>query len=113
MSARLPSHVEVSGLIRAVEAEGGFATVIRKGEREAGDFLVVIAERGANSRAYERVPSLDGKRTWILAKRQDTEDNAEFSDYLNRRLQRDPDLWVVELDIANGERFIGLPPFAG
>ena len=113
MDARLPTHVEVTGLIRAVEAQGGFATVIRKGEREAGAFLVVITERGANARVYERVPSLDGERKWLLAKTQATEDNSEFQDYLNRRLQRDPDLWAVELDIANGERFIGLPPIAG
>jgi hypothetical protein len=67
----------------------------------------------ALSRVYERVPQLDGPRIWMLAKAQTAEDNGEFSDYLNRRLQRDPDLWALELDIANGERFIGLPHFAG
>ena len=113
MDARLPTHVEVTGLIRAVEAQGGFATVIRKGEREAGAFLVVITERGANARVYERVPSLDGGRKWLLAKSLVPEDNRDFQDYLNRRLQRDPDLWAVELDIVNGERFIGLPSVAG
>lgn len=113
MDARLPTHVEVAGLIRAVEAQGGFAMVIHKGEREAGAFLVIVTERGANARIYQRVPSLDGDRTWMQVKAQVAEDNSEFQDYLNRRLQNDPDLWVVELDIANGERFIGLPPFSG
>ena len=41
METRLPAHVEVAGLIRAVEAAGGFATVIAKGERDAGTLLVV------------------------------------------------------------------------
>ncbi|MEO5586279.1 MAG: DUF1491 family protein, partial [Novosphingobium sp.] len=37
----------------------------------------------------------------------------EFSEYLERRKYQDPDLWIVELDIANAERFIGLPPPPG
>ena len=41
MQTRLPAHLEVAGLIRAVEAAGGFATVIAKGERDAGTLLVV------------------------------------------------------------------------
>jgi len=32
----------------------------------------------------------------------------EFSEYLARRRRQDDDLWIVELDIADGERFIGL-----
>ena len=52
MDTRLPAHLEVAGLIRAVEAAGGFATVIAKGERDAGTLLVVCSERGAHSAAY-------------------------------------------------------------
>lgn len=110
METRLPAHVEVSGLIRQVQAEGGFATVIRKGQREAGTILIVLTENGANARVYERMPQLDGSRAWHCAKREDTENNEEFSSYLERRAAQDPDLWLLELDIANGERFIGLPP---
>ena len=36
LDARLPAHLEVSGLLRAVEGAGGFAMVLHKGEREAG-----------------------------------------------------------------------------
>ncbi|MBV1917442.1 MAG: DUF1491 family protein, partial [Sphingomonadaceae bacterium] len=32
----------------------------------------------------------------------------EFEGYLQRRQNQDPDLWILELDIAHGERFIGL-----
>ena len=66
--ARLPAHLEVSGLIRATQAAGGFATVLRKGEKEAGTILVVLTENGANSRVYERMPQADGKRAWYCAR---------------------------------------------
>ena len=110
MDARLPAHLEVSALIRQVEVEGGFGMVIKKGEREAGTILVLLAENGQNSRLYERMPQLDGTRSWHCSKKQDNENKEEFSGYLERRAKQDPDVWILELDIANGERFIGLPP---
>lgn len=108
MDARLPTHLEVSGLIRSVDAAGGFATVIRKGERDAGTIMVVLTENGANTRAYERMPQLDGTRNWNCVRRQDIDKKDEFENFLTRRGEQDPDLWIVELDVAHGERFIGL-----
>jgi hypothetical protein len=106
--ARLPPHLEIGALIRLVQAEGGFATVLHKGERDAGTILVVLTESGANPRAYERMPQRDGTRAWTACFTQDTENKHNFEDYIERRVRQDPDLWVIELDIAHGERFIGL-----
>ena len=108
MEGRLAAHVEVAALVRRCQAEGGFAAVLQKGEREAGTILVVIAENGRNARVYERMPELDGTRKWHCAKRQIAENPQDFVEYLNRRGRQDDDLWIVELDIVNGERFIGL-----
>jgi hypothetical protein len=108
VEARLPAHLEVSALIRRVQSEGGFAAVLAKGEREAGTILVVLAENGGIARVYERMPQLDGGRKWTCAKQQDPENKNEFQEYLDRRKYQDPDLWIVELDIADGERLIGL-----
>ena len=106
MEDRLPAHIDVTGLIRAVQAEGGFATVIAKGERDAGTILLICCENGTNARLYERMPQLDGTRKWILSKEQDTENPMEFSEYCDRRKRQDSDVWIVELDIADAERFI-------
>lgn len=99
--------------MRAVNGAGGFAAVLEKGEREAGTILVVIAPNGADARVYERMPQLDGTRKWTLARKQDIEQKQEFHDYLERRKRQDHDLWIVELDIVDGERFIGLTPDEG
>ena len=107
MSAHVPAHLEVAGLIRAVQAQGGFATVIARGERDAGTLLVVTCRGGAASCAWERMPQADGTRGWAVARREEEgADPANFADYLARRRRQDDDLWIVELDIANGERFI-------
>lgn len=108
---RLPAHLEVGGLIRAVDAEGGFGTVISKGERTAGTIMVLCCDRDTPARAYERMPQLDGSRKWALSRTQDSENPYEFTEWCNRRGKQDDDLWIVELDIVNAERFIGAEPF--
>ena len=106
MDARLPAHVEISGIIRAVEADGGFAMVLSKGERDAGVILIITRERDKNARLWERMPQLDGSRTFICSKEEDIENPSEFSDYCARRTTQDPDTWLLELEVANPERFI-------
>lgn len=103
---RLPAHLEVAGMIRSVQAAGGFATVLAKGERDAGTLLVIACERGGEACAYERMPRADGTRFWHVAKQQTVDDPTEFNSYCDKRKAQDPDLWVIELDVANVERFI-------
>lgn len=106
MDSRLPAHLEVAALIRAVEASGGFATVMAKGERDAGTLLVVCCEKGGQAAAYERMPQPDGTRCWTLTRRQEADNPQEFWEYCERRKRQDSDLWILELDIPDAERFI-------
>ena len=104
--ARLPTHLEVGGLIRTVQQEGGFATVIARGEPDAGTIMIILADRTEPQRAFERVPQASGERCWTLTRTEDPADRADFAEWLERRRSQDPDLWIVELDILQGERFI-------
>ena len=84
--------------------------VLAKGEPDAGTILIVTMYRGEDTRLYERMPQLDGTRNFVLSKSQDPEKPSEFSEYLNRRRAQDPDIWILEVDIAEAERFIALMP---
>ncbi|MFV0645814.1 MAG: DUF1491 family protein [Sphingomonadaceae bacterium] len=108
MDERLPAHLEISGLIRAAAAQGGFGTVIAKGERDAGTILIVTVERDNPARIWERMPAMDGTRKWTETKRQDPEKPQEFDDYLTRRQRQDDDLWIVELELPDLRRFAAL-----
>lgn len=103
---RLPAHLEVTGLIRAVEADGGFGMVIAKGERDAGTIMVICCHMGTKSCAYERMPQLDGTRSWTPGKQQDLENPLEFSEFCDKRKRQDPDLWIVELDHPEAVKFL-------
>ncbi|MFM2301016.1 MAG: hypothetical protein RLZZ84_752 [Pseudomonadota bacterium] len=108
MTGRLPAHLEVSALLRSANNAGGFASVLHKGEREAGTIMVVLTEKGVNARVFERMPSLDGSRIWTLSRTEASDNKSEIDEYLARRAAQDDDLWIIELDIADGERLIGL-----
>ena len=103
---RLPTHLLVAGLIRSVEAAGGFGMVVSKGERDAGVLLIMTQERDKNARLWERMPQLDGTRIFTCTREEDPENRAEFTKYLLNRTTQDPDCWVLELEISNPERFI-------
>lgn len=110
MSERLPAHLEVASIMRLAESNGGFAMVLSKGERDAGTILIVTMFRGSDTRLYERMPQLDGTRSFVCTKSQDTENPSEFDEYLARRRSQDPDIWILEVDIDDAERFIVLLP---
>ena len=104
--SRLPAHLEIAAIIRLVEAKGGFATVLAKGERDAGTILLLTIENGECAQLYESMPQLDGSRSWTATRTQDPEKPNEFADYLQRRQAQDRDLWILEADIADGAQFI-------
>lgn len=105
---RLASHLLVSALIRQAEGQGGFAAVLRKGDRMAGSILLIRRERGQNPGLFERFPSLDGKGNWSEIIIEDIEKEEKISEYLARRTARDPDIWILELDVPFEQRFIDI-----
>ena len=110
MDPRLPAHLEVSGILRRAHAEGGFATVLSRGERDAGTILVLTMERGGNARLWERMPQLDGARSFQVTMAEDIENPKKIHEYLARRTAQDPDSWIIELDIDSADRFVASLP---
>jgi hypothetical protein len=101
---RLASSVLVSALLRRAQDEGGFGAVVAKGDPTAGAIAVILAEKGRKACFLERLLQPDGHYAWQSA-RQDVENEEEFRSFLERRRKFDPDLWILELDIASAERF--------
>ena len=84
--------------------------VTAKGERDAGTILILTMYRGGNAVLFERMPQLDGSRPFIAAKQQNNEKPQEIHEYLEKRKRQDPDIWILEADIADGAQFIASLP---
>jgi hypothetical protein len=92
--------------LRRAEARGGFAAVLRKGDPERGSLLLMIGSRGRHFACLERVLSLDGTYSWRSVGPAESASSIEIADFLAKRARFDGDLWALELDIADPERFI-------
>jgi hypothetical protein len=66
--------------------------------------------RGDEAVLFERMPQLDGSRPYIAAKQQNPENKQEIFEYIEKRQKQDPDIWVIEADVADPARFIALLP---
>jgi hypothetical protein len=110
---RLPPRLEVPALVRRAETQGGFATVLHRGDPERGAVLLIVTSRGRHVAGLERVLAISGDYEWRAAGPGESADSAEVATFLAKRRQFDPDFWAVELDIADPERFIAETTAAG
>jgi hypothetical protein len=100
-------------MVRQVTAAGDFATVIKRGDPDRGSLLILVSSRGRHVACLERMLAPDGAYEWQIGGPAESASSAEIADFLARRARFDEDLWAIELDIADAERFIAETTSAG
>ena len=75
--------------------------------------MLFVSSRGSHVAAFERVLKLDGTYQWQRVGPAESAGSAEIADFLARRARFDEDLWALDLDIADAERFIAETTAAG
>jgi hypothetical protein len=103
---RLATHLEVAGILRRTAVAGDFATVIKRGDHERGALLLLVTSRGRHVGCLERVLDLAHGYRWQRTGPVESASSADLAEFLVKRARFDEDSWVIELDIADPERFI-------
>jgi hypothetical protein len=99
------SDVWVFALIRRVELGGSFATIARKGDARSGAVLVkTLDRRSGEAKLYAQAVGATGDMVWMRPA--DSTLEADVEAYIERAARFDPDLWVVEIEDADGARFL-------
>ncbi|WP_267388473.1 DUF1491 family protein [Sphingomonas sp. GC_Shp_3] len=104
MNDRLPSGILVSALLRRVNDAGGMAMVLAKGHQQAGSILLILNDKGRFDGFVEPGRDLSGNPFLVSAGPGHIDSPAEVTAYWQRRRSRDPDLWVIDLDIPFAQR---------
>lgn len=104
--SRLTSRFVIDLLLRKAQADGGFAMILAKGDEHSGSILVQCRDRGRVGPLLERRFSEGGGYIWDAVGADPQVPESEQQAYIEKRRKQDPDLWVVELDIANAEQFV-------
>ena len=100
--ARLKTELRVSALIRRAQSAGAFAAVLRRGDTDAGALWVVVRQGRALFRNTEQM-GLSGGREWY---KDGPFEEAEMRLRMNKAVDRDPDLWIVEIEDTQGRAFL-------
>jgi hypothetical protein len=104
----LATDLWVGALLRRVAGEGAFAVVARRGDRAAGAVLVkAVNRRDGSVRLFAEARRGEGEAVWMQPRPGASE--PELDQYAERQARIDPDLWVVEIEDAQGRHFLTEP----
>lgn len=99
---RLRSDIRVAALLRRAQGAGAFAVVLRRGDVDAGA-IWVLTRTGRELHRYAEQTGMSGVREWF---RDGPFEEAVLSERVNKAVDRDPDLWIVEIEDAQGRAFL-------
>jgi hypothetical protein len=110
---RLKTHIRAAAVIRRAEAAGVFATVARRGDRDAGSIAlkVFIGRNDAGlalARLLYEARTAEGDHEWRDPF--DSPDSVEIEEkrvdeWIAREIRFDPDIWVIEIEDREGRSF--------
>jgi hypothetical protein len=107
MEARVKAGIWVSMAIRLSDISGRGAAVLRKGDPDSGGILCVLRGRDGLV-VLSQVRDAEGRPAWLRSTGAAPVDQDAADSYVERQVNRDPDLWVVEFDAPDLK-----PPFEG
>lgn len=108
MMVRLKSKLSVMAAIRFAQTRGLNAVIARKGDEDAGAILLKQNLLGAGFRVLTQVRSVAGELGWMAGTGEEPVEEAVADAYIARQIDRDWDIWVVEIEDRAGRN-----PFEG
>ena len=103
---RLKTGLWVKSQIRLCDIHSIPAVVVHRGDSDAGAVLLKINRLEDGCEVFTRFRGLDGESGWLRGT--GSVDEGEADDYVRRQINRDPDVWVIEIeDPKNRYRFDG------
>jgi hypothetical protein len=100
--ARLKTGLWIKAQIRLCDIGSIPAVVVQRGDADAGAVLLKINRLADGCEVLTRFRGLDGELGWLRATGPDPVEEREADDYVRRQIERDPDLWVLEIEDPKG-----------
>jgi hypothetical protein len=78
------------------------AVVVRKGDPDAGTVLIKVIRLGLGVYVLSQAQDGQGNSAWIKATGPEPVDESEADAYIRRSIERDYDVWVLEIEDLKG-----------
>ena len=98
----LKAKLLVQACLRAANAAGVPATVVRQGYPDAGAVLIKLNRGPLGCTILTQVRTGAGEAAWMRATGPEPVTEADADAYIDRQAKYDPDLWVVEVEDREG-----------
>jgi hypothetical protein len=105
---RLKAGIFVRALIRRVQVAGASAFVVRSGAEEAGAVIIKVAKLDGAVLVLNQVRDAKGALAWAQALGGWT-DETRASQWCDKQISFDPDVWIVEIEDRDGRAFVDEP----
>ena len=96
--ARLRARLWIDACLTVCRAEAVPATVLAKGDSDAGSVLLKWRPPEGKGSVLAPMTNLDGDRIWRPATGAEPVPESDCDAYWQRQRDRDPDLWVLEIE---------------
>ena len=100
LEARLKTSIQVMALVRRCDIRAIGVAVTARGDPDSGAMLVKLCGRDRTAAVLAQARRADGTLGWLRATGAEPVAEAEADAYIARQRNRDPDLWVVEVETA-------------
>ena len=80
--------------------------VARRGDPHSGIVILKLDQLDQGCRVMSQMRDLDGKLGWMEALEGALVPEAEADAYIARQAERDPDLWVIEIEDRLGRHWV-------
>ena len=98
MEARLKTSIQVMALVRRCDVQAIGVAVTARGDPDAGAMLIKLCGRERDATVLAQTRRADGTLGWLRATGAAPVADSEADAYIARQRQRDPDVWVVEVE---------------
>jgi hypothetical protein len=103
---RLPTDLWVKAHVKLCSAEGVPVIVARRGDPHSGIVILKLNQLDLGCRVMSQMRDLDGKLGWLEALEGALVPEVEADAYIARQAERDPDLWVMEVEDRLGRHWV-------
>lgn len=100
--ARLSTRLMVQALVRRCYVADMPAVALRKGDEERGAIMLKVNCFAAGCTVWTQTRTMDGAPAWMRGTGAELVPEQTADAYVERQVQRDPDLWVVEIEDRHG-----------
>jgi hypothetical protein len=106
VEGRLPTELWVKAHVKRCSVAGVPMIVARRGDPHSGIVILKLNQFEAGCRVMSQMRDLEGKLGWLEALDGALVPEAQADAYIARQAERDPDLWVIEIEDREGRHWV-------